>query len=416
MIIRAEILAIGDELLYGQIVDTNSHWISQELSRIGVKVVHRTTVGDDRDAMLAAFAAAEQRADIILITGGLGPTSDDLTKPLLAEYFGCSVQLVPEALEDVRAFFAKRGRELTDINALQAHLPTNCTYVRNEVGTAPGMWFDERGVVWMSMPGVPHEMKKLMTDFVLPKLKERFELPVIYHKVIKTVGIGESWLASHIAEWEKNLPEHIKLAYLPSLGEVKLRLTAIGKEERRLADDILTEVDKVKPLIDKYIYGFDAESLPDVIGRLLLNKNKTVALAESCSGGYISHLVTSLPGCSAYFNGAVIPYHNQFKVSQLDVREETLTMRGAVSEETVKEMARNVRRKYNSDFGLATSGIAGPGGGSEEKPVGTVWIACDFDGNTITKKLQLSNERDINIRYTAVFALDLLRQCILHHG
>lgn len=416
MIIRAEILAIGDELLYGQIVDTNSHWISQELSRIGVKVVHRTTVGDDRDAMLAAFAAAEQRADIILITGGLGPTSDDLTKPLLAEYFGCSVQLVPEALEDVRAFFAKRGRELTDINALQAHLPTNCTYVRNEVGTAPGMWFDERGVVWMSMPGVPHEMKKLMTDFVLPKLKERFELPVIYHKVIKTVGIGESWLASLIAEWEKNLPEHIKLAYLPSLGEVKLRLTAIGKEERRLADDILTEVDKVKPLIDKYIYGFDAESLPDVIGRLLLNKNKTVALAESCSGGYISHLVTSVPGCSAYFNGAVIPYHNQFKVSQLDVREETLTMRGAVSEETVKEMARNVRRKYNSDFGLATSGIAGPGGGSEEKPVGTVWIACDFDGNTITKKLQLSNERDINIRYTAVFALDLLRQCILHHG
>ena len=416
MIIRAEILAIGDELLYGQIVDTNSHWISQELSRIGVKVVHRTTVGDDRDAMLAAFAAAEQRADIILITGGLGPTSDDLTKPLLAEYFGCSVQLVPEALEDVRAFFAKRGRELTDINALQAHLPTNCTYVRNEVGTAPGMWFDERGVVWMSMPGVPHEMKNLMTDFVLPKLKERFELPVIYHKVIKTVGIGESWLASLIAEWEKNLPEHIKLAYLPSLGEVKLRLTAIGKEERRLADDILTEVDKVKPLIDKYIYGFDAESLPDVIGRLLLNKNKTVALAESCSGGYISHLVTSVPGCSAYFNGAVIPYHNQFKVSQLDVREETLTMRGAVSEETVKEMARNVRRKYNSDFGLATSGIAGPGGGSEEKPVGTVWIACDFDGNTITKKLQLSNERDINIRYTAVFALDLLRQCILHHG
>lgn len=416
MIIRAEILAIGDELLYGQIVDTNSHWISQELSRIGVKVVHRTTVGDDRDAMLAAFAAAEQRADIILITGGLGPTSDDLTKPLLAEYFGCSVQLVPEALEDVRAFFAKRGRELTDINALQAHLPTNCTYVRNEVGTAPGMWFDERGVVWMSMPGVPHEMKKLVTDFVLPKLKERFELPVIYHKVIKTVGIGESWLASLIAEWEKNLPEHIKLAYLPSLGEVKLRLTAIGKEERRLADDILTEVDKVKPLIDKYIYGFDAESLPDVIGRLLLNKNKTVALAESCSGGYISHLVTSVPGCSAYFNGAVIPYHNQFKVSQLDVREETLTMRGAVSEETVKEMARNVRRKYNSDFGLATSGIAGPGGGSEEKPVGTVWIACDFDGNTITKKLQLSNERDINIRYTAVFALDLLRQCILHHG
>src|SRR5690606_18786376 len=267
MIVKAEILAVGDELLYGQIVDTNSHWISQELSRIGVKVVHRTTVGDDKEAMLAAFAAAEQRVDIVLITGGLGPTSDDLTKPMLAEYFGCSVELVPEALEDIRAFFAKRGRELTDINALQAYLPTQCTYVRNEVGTAPGMWFDERGVVWMSMPGVPHEMKKLMTDFVLPKLKERFELPVIYHKVIKTVGIGESWLASLISDWEENLPEHIKLAYLPSLGEVKLRLTAIGKEHARLAADIHTEIEKVKPLIDKYIYGFDGESLQEAIGR-----------------------------------------------------------------------------------------------------------------------------------------------------
>ncbi len=412
MIVKAEILAIGDELLYGQIVDTNSHWISQELDRIGVKVVRRTTVGDDKEAMLAAFSAAEQRADIVLITGGLGPTSDDLTKPLLAEYFNCSVELVPEALEDVRSFFARRGRELTEINALQAHLPSRCTYVRNEVGTAPGMWFDERGVVWMSMPGVPHEMKKLMTDYVLPTLKKRFELPVIYHKVIKTVGIGESWLASLIQEWEKNLPEHIKLAYLPSVGEVKLRLTAIGKEERRLVNDVGEAIEKVVPLIHQYIYGFDADTLQEAVGVLLRNKNKTVALAESCSGGYISHLITSIPGSSTYFNGAVIPYHNQFKVSQLDVREETLATVGAVSEETVKEMAKNVRRRYRADFGLSTSGIAGPGGGSEEKPVGTVWVACDFDGGTVTRKLQLSHERDLNIRYTAVFALNLLRQCI----
>jgi nicotinamide-nucleotide amidase len=416
MIVKAEILAIGDELLYGQIVDTNSHWISQELDRIGVKVVRRTTVGDDREAMLAAFEAAEQGADIVLITGGLGPTSDDLTKPLLAEYFKCSVELVPEALEDVRSFFAKRGRELTEINALQAHLPTKCTYVRNEVGTAPGMWFEERGVVWMSMPGVPHEMKKLMKDYVLPTIKGRFELPVIYHKVIKTVGIGESWLASLIHDWEKSLPDQIKLAYLPSLGEVKLRLTAIGKEEKRLAEEVAEQIEKVRPLIGQSIYGFDAISLQEAVGELLLNKNKTVALAESCSGGYISHLVTSVPGSSAYFHGAVIPYHNQFKVSQLDVKEETLGAVGAVSEETVKEMAKNVRRRYNSDFGLSTSGIAGPSGGSEEKPVGTVWIACDFDGGTITKKLQLSNERELNIRYTAVLALDLLRQCINEHA
>lgn len=416
MIVKAEILAVGDELLYGQIVDTNSHWISQELDRIGVKVVHRTTVGDDREAMLAAFAAAESRADIVLITGGLGPTSDDLTKPLLAEYFNCSVELVPEALEDVRAFFAKRGRELTEINALQAHLPTKCTYVRNEVGTAPGMWFDERGTVWMSMPGVPHEMKKLMKDYVLPTIKNRFELPVIYHKLIKTVGIGESWLATLISDWEKKLPGHIKLAYLPSLGEVKLRLTAVGKEEHQLAVDVAEEIGKVRPLIDPYIYGFDSESLQEAVGALLRNKNKTVALAESCSGGYISHLITSVPGCSSYFNGAVIPYHNDFKVSQLDVREKTLAESGAVSEETVKEMAKHVRLRFKGDYGLATSGIAGPDGGSEEKPVGTVWIACDFDGGTVTKKLQLSNERALNIRYSAVYALNLLRECILKNG
>src|SRR5690554_4297343 len=343
MIVKAEIIAVGDELLYGQIVDTNSHWISQELDLIGVKVIHRTTVGDDREAMLAAFRAAEQRADIVLITGGLGPTSDDLTKPLLAEYFNSSIILVPEALEDVRSFFSKRGRELTELNSLQAHLPANCTYVRNDVGTAPGMWFVENGAVWMSMPGVPHEMKKLMTDFVLPEIRRRFELPVIYHKVIKTVGIGESWLASLISDWEKNLPEQIKLAYLPSLGEVKLRLTAMGKEERRLAEEVAGQIEKVRRLIDQYIYRYDAESLQEAIGGLLRNKNKTVALAESCSGGYISHLITSIAGSSAYFKGAVIPYHNELKVSELGVQEDTLATVGAVSEETVKEMAINVR-------------------------------------------------------------------------
>jgi len=416
MIVKAEIIAVGDELLYGQIVDTNSHWISQELDLIGVKVIHRTTVGDDREAMLASFRAAEQRADIVLITGGLGPTSDDLTKPLLAEYFNSPIILVPEALEDVRLFFEKRGRQLTELNSLQAHLPANCTYVRNEVGTAPGMWFVENGAVWMSMPGVPHEMKKLMTDFVLPELKKRFDLPVIYHKVLKTVGIGESWLASLISEWEKRLPEHIKLAYLPSLGEVKLRLTAIGRDHAQMASEVGEQIEKVLPLISQYLYGLDKESLPEVIGKLLKNKNKTLALAESCSGGYISHLITGIAGSSSYFNGSIVPYHNRFKVAALGVKEETLSTTGAVSEETVREMAKNVRQKFDADFGLSVSGIAGPSGGSEEKPVGTVWLACDFEGGTVTKKLQLSNERGINIQYTAVYALDLLRKCIIDKG
>ncbi|SNS50270.1 competence/damage-inducible protein cinA [Belliella buryatensis] len=411
--IKAEILAIGDELLYGQIIDTNSHWISQELDKIGVRVVRRTTVGDNRDSILAAFADAEKRADIILMTGGLGPTNDDLTKPLLAEYFKCSIELVPEALEAVRIFFEKRGRELTELNRLQAHLPTKCTYVPNEVGTAPGMWFEENGKVWMSMPGVPHEMKKLMTDFVLPKIKSLYALPVIYHKVIKTVGIGESWLANIIKDWEKNLPNHIKLAYLPSLGQVKLRLTAFGDDYDELQAEVETAIDQVRPLIDKYIYGYNHESLEESIGRLLKQANKKVALAESCSGGYISHLITSIPGSSKYFQGSLVPYHNQFKNEILDVNADTLKAYGAVSEETIIQMAENIKTMFGADYGLASSGIAGPDGGWKEKPVGTVWIACAYEGKTVSKKLQLTQDRMLNIQLTAIAALNLLRLCIL---
>src|SRR5690606_3301892 len=270
--------AIGDELLYGQIVDTNSHWISQELDLVGVKVVRKTTVGDNREDILAAFSEAERRADLILITGGLGPTQDDLTKALLAEYFGCGIVEVPEAVEAVTAFFKQRGREITPLNILQGHLPSCCTYVPNEVGTAPGMWFENNGVYWMSMPGVPHEMKKLMEDFVLPKLPSLFDLPVIYHKVIKTVGIGESWLADLIRAWENALPEHIRLAYLPSLGQVRLRLTAFGTDRKKLEQEVDAQIDLILPSIAEYVYGYDSESLESAIGNLLKNSEKTLAL------------------------------------------------------------------------------------------------------------------------------------------
>jgi nicotinamide-nucleotide amidase len=410
--VKAEIIAIGDELLYGQVLDTNSHWISQELDKIGVRVVYRTTIGDDREVILDAFERAGKRAQIILITGGLGPTSDDLTKPLLAEYFNCNVELVPEALEDVRDFFQKRGRELTELNALQAHLPTNCRYIKNEVGTAPGMWFQEKGAVWMSMPGVPHEMKRLMTHFVLPECKKIFDLPIIFHKLIKTVGIGESWLADLLKDWEKNLPSHIKLAYLPSLGEVRLRLTAFGEDFALLANQVEEQIRTLLPLVGTHVYGYDNDSLQEVVGTQLKQKNQTLALAESCTGGYISHLITSIAGSSTYFNGALIPYHNQYKISELEVNPSTLENKGAVSEETVIEMARNVRKKFKADFGLSTSGIAGPGGGTEEKPVGTVWLACDYQEGTVTKKLQLSSGRDLNIHLTSVSALNLLRICL----
>ncbi|RZS96901.1 competence/damage-inducible protein A [Cecembia calidifontis] len=410
--VKAEILAIGDELLYGQIIDTNSHWISQELDKIGVRVVRRTTVGDNRESILSAFESAEKRADIILMTGGLGPTNDDLTKPLLAEYFNCGIELVPEALEAVRTFFERRGRELTPLNRLQAHLPTKCTYIPNELGTAPGMWFYENGKVWMSMPGVPHEMKKLMTDHVIPRIKEIFPLPHIYHKVVKTVGIGESWLADLIKDWEANLPAHIKLAYLPSLGQVRLRLTAFGNTIEELEDDVEKEIEKLLPLIDKYIYGYNQETLEEAIGRLLKLKNQKVAFAESCSGGYIAHLVTTVPGSSDYFQGAIIPYHNEFKNKILGVENFVLKEYGAVSEETVIQMSENVRKIFNADFGLASSGVAGPSGGTEEKPVGTVWIACAMENRTLTKKLQLTQDRMLNIQLTAVAVLNLLRLCI----
>ncbi|WP_296699598.1 competence/damage-inducible protein A [Algoriphagus sp.] len=409
--VKAEIIAIGDELLYGQIIDTNSHWISQELDLIGVRVVRRTTVGDNREDILEAFSKAEGRADIVLITGGLGPTQDDLTKPLMAEYFSCPIIEFPEAVEAVTSFFKRRGREITPLNILQGHLPSCCTYVPNEVGTAPGMWFERNNTYWMSMPGVPHEMKKLIKDFVLPKLFELFDLPVIVHQVIKTVGIGESWLSDLIRDWENALPQHIKLAYLPSLGHVKLRLTAFGENKTSLEQEIQEQINLVFPQIKEYIYGYNEETLESAIGKLLKKSNKTLALAESCTGGYVSHLITSVAGSSAYFQGAVVPYHNQFKHSILGVNDETLKEFGAVSEQTVKEMSAGVRKLFNSDFGLASSGIAGPDGGTESKPVGTVWIACAGNGFIETKKLQLTQDRMLNIQLTAVAVLNLFRIC-----
>jgi len=411
-VVTAEIITIGDELLYGQIVDTNSHWISQELDLKGVKVVRKTTVGDDRKDVLAAFESAEKRADIILITGGLGPTKDDLTKPLLAEFFGCEIVEFPEAVKAVSDYFLRRGREMTPLNILQGHLPTCCTYVPNEVGTAPGMWFEQNDRYWMSMPGVPYEMRKLMKDFVLPKLPEIFALPVIHHKVIKTVGIGESWLADLISDWETSLPHSIRLAYLPSLGHVKLRLTGFENSKEELVKAIDEQIDAVMPLIEKYVYGFNTETLETAIAKLLKAEKKTIALAESCSGGYVSHLITSVPGSSAYYQGGVIPYHNQFKNEILGVNKDTLSGFGAVSEETVREMAIGIRTLFNADFGLASSGVAGPDGGTKEKPVGTVWVACAMNGRVETKKVQLTQDRMLNIQLTGITVLNMLRICI----
>jgi nicotinamide-nucleotide amidase len=407
--ILAELLTIGDEILYGQIVDTNSQWMSVELDKVGIKVIRKTTVGDQEDEILTAFAEAENRADIILITGGLGPTSDDLTKPLLAKYFNCDLQINKEALAEVTEFFVSRGRELTEMNKQQAALPTACSKITNPIGTAPGMWFEKQGKVFMSMPGVPHEMKKMMTERVIPKLLETFKMPVIVHQLVRTVGIGESFLAEKISNWEKALPPSIKLAYLPSLGEVKLRLTAFGDDKGQLRSMIDHQVELLKPIAGEYIYGLGEEGLEISIGKLLKQKGLTLAVAESCTGGYLSHLITSVPGSSDYFLGSIIPYGYEIKMRQLGVKPEILEQNGAVSEPTIIEMANLVRAKFNTSIGVATSGIAGPGGATPDKPVGTVWIAYSDKHHTVTKKLQLSKDRMINIKLSSAAVLNLIR-------
>ena len=349
---------------------------------------------------------------MVIITGGLGPTNDDLTMPMLAEYFNSEIVLNESVLNHVKNFFERRGRQFTELNKRQALVPKVAQVLHNELGTAPGTWYERNGKVFVSLPGVPHEMKNLMKQLVLPKLSRHFQTPVIYHKLIKTVGIGESFLADIIKDWEANLPEHISLAYLPSVGQVKLRLTAVGENKQQLVEEVGQQVERLLPLAGEFIYGYDETSLEEAVGQLLKTKNKTIALAESCSGGYAQHKLTTVAGSSNYFQGGVVPYHNQFKMQILGVRQETLEAYGAVSEACVKEMAEGVRKLFNADIGAASSGIAGPGGGTDEKPIGTVWIAFADGEKTITKKLQLTQNRLLNIELTEIAILNLVRKSL----
>ncbi|MDA0197044.1 MAG: competence/damage-inducible protein A [Bacteroidetes bacterium] len=407
--ITAEIITIGDEILYGQIVDTNSQWMSGELSDAGIKTIRKTTVGDVPEDILQSFSEAEGRADIILITGGLGPTKDDLTKPLLAEYFNSPLIINEEALAEVKDFFERRGRELTALNKMQAELPEVCTKITNRMGTAPGMWFEKDGKVFVSMPGVPIEMKTIMLEEVIPKLHLVFNTPVIYHKMIKTIGIGESFLSEIIETWEDNLPENIKLAYLPSAGQVKLRLTAKGDVLSKLIEAVDQQIEKLKPLAGKYIYGYDKTYLPSAIGQLLRENGLTISTAESCTGGFLAHQITSVPGSSDYFQGSILSYADEVKRSELNVSKQSLTEHGAVSEIVAVQMAENVRKRLGTSIGLSTTGIAGPDGGSEEKPVGTVWIGYSDENGSFARKSQLTTDRLLNIQLTANIALNILR-------
>jgi nicotinamide-nucleotide amidase len=408
--IFAEIITIGDEILYGQITDTNSQWISENLDKNGIRTIRKSSVGDNESEIINILKEAEQRADIILITGGLGPTNDDITKNTLAKYFNCNLKLDEQGLKDVISFFKTRDKELTELNRQQAFLPEACSCISNKLGTAPGMWFNKNNKVIISMPGVPFEMKAMMKEFIIPKLKEKFNPPFLYHKLIRTVGIGESFLSEKIKVWENNLPTHIRLAYLPALGEVKLRLTGSGTDIQKIKLDVESCTQTLTKIIPDYIYGYDNDTLPKIIGDILKQKNLTIATAESCTGGCISYLLTTIPGSSEYYWGSVVAYHNDIKKEALNVKSDTLKKFGAVSEETAKEMAKGIRKKFKTNIGISSTGVAGPSGGTEEKPVGTVWIAYSDEEEVITKKLMLGGDRDLNVKQTAIAALDLIRQ------
>lgn len=411
--VLAEIITIGDEILIGQIVDTNSAWMGQELNRAGIKVKQITSVSDDKEHILTALKEASARASIVLITGGLGPTKDDITKTTLAEYFNVGWKFDDMAYKNVQRVFEARGRSVSDLNKKQAEVPVNCIVLNNLKGTAPGMWFEEQGVVYISMPGVPYEMKYLMEHEVIPRLRSKFKTPAIIHRTVLTQGIGESFLSEKIAGWEDALPPHLKLAYLPSPGTVRLRLSGSGNNFEALFNEINERIEDLMPLIEEYVYGFEDATLEDIVGKLLKSKHKTLSTAESCTGGYISHLITGIPGCSAYYKGSVIAYSYDIKTSELGVSEETLESQGAVSEATVREMAKGVRLKLNTDYSIACSGIAGPDGGTPDKPVGTVWIAVSSATQTLARKVQLGDNRQRVIRETALHALNDLRKLLL---
>ena len=407
----AEIITIGDEILIGQIVDTNSAWMAQKLNAVGIRVKQISSVSDDKQHILNALNEAHQRADIILITGGLGPTKDDITKKTLAEYFGVGLVENKAALENVEKIFKRlRGvsTKLLEVNRQQALVPENCEVILNTNGTAPGMWFNYEGKIYMSMPGVPHEMMYMMEESVIPKLKDTFSLPFIVHKTILTAGEGESYLAEKIANIEDSLPPYIKLAYLPKLGQVRLRLSAYGDDETSLKNEVEAFAGKIVERVGRSVVAEEDIALEKAILNYMAERELTLSTAESCTGGYIAHLITQHPGSSKVYFGGAVSYSYELKESILGVKNETLWQYGAVSKETVTEMVEGALLNFKSDYAIAVTGIAGPDGGTEEKPVGTVWIGVANAQKTFTKKFLFGNKRQQNIERTAIAALNML--------
>lgn len=410
---RSALITIGDEILIGQVTDTNAVWISRQLNRLGVEVGEMVSISDNPGQIRATLDRYMGQYDLLIMTGGLGPTKDDLTKQTLAEYFDSALVQVPEVLEKIESYFRKMGRTLIQSNIRQADVPEACQALPNNHGTAPGMWFERDGSILVSLPGVPYEMKGIMKDEVLPRVRERVEVPNVVHRTIMTQGVPESYLAELIKSWEANLPDCVKLAYLPRPGIVRLRLSATGKCAADAGKTLKELEEGLLKIIPQHVFGYDDISLEKALGELLKEKNLSLATAESCTGGNIAHLITSVPGSSAYFNGSVVAYQNEVKSKVLNVDEAVINKHGAVSGAVVEQMAQGVMQRMESDCAIAVSGIAGPDGGTEEKPVGTTWISVRYGENAYVKMYRFWGTRDRVVDQASYTAMQLLRRLIL---
>ncbi|MDD2549198.1 MAG: competence/damage-inducible protein A [Bacteroidales bacterium] len=411
---NAALLTIGDEILIGQIVDTSSAWMAEELNKIGVNVCQIVSISDTNDDIKKSVGELLSKYDVVLATGGLGPTSDDITKPALCEFFGTNMVVHEPTLKHVEGIFTKRGLPLTELNAKQAEVPASCEVIHNPTGTAPGMWFNKEGKIFVSMPGVPFEMKAIMGSNIIPRLSKLTATQQILHKTIQTFGLPESFLAQQLSEWEENLPSHIKLAYLPGPNAIRLRLSTRGNNINLLKQEVHHQIDALTKIIPNNIFGFDDDSMVSVVSSLLKQNNATLAVAESCTGGSIAHMITLQPGSSTFFLGGVVAYSNAAKSSLLGVDKKLIDAHGAVSQPVVEAMAQGAREKFNANYSIATSGIAGPTGATENKPVGTIWIAVSTPQKTISQLLSYGDNRNRNILRSSVAALNLLRFILIN--
>ncbi len=406
--IAASIITIGDELLIGQVIDTNSAWIAQHLNELGIDVLRRVAVGDSRDAIIKALDEELRNAELILITGGLGPTSDDITKPLLNEYFGGTMKVNEQVLEHLKILFTKRNRPFLERNMKQAEVPDNCTVLFNKMGTAPGMWFEKDNKVIIAMPGVPFEMVSIMENEALPRLKARFASDALLHRSIITAGDGESFIAEKIRDLEESLPAHIKLAYLPGAGMVKLRLTGRAADAQKLAGELDARQKEIAERLGNIVVALQDIPMERIVGNRLKEVGKTLGLAESCTGGYIGHQLTQSPGSSRYFMGSVVSYDNEVKKNVLGVKSDTLDNYGAVSEQVVTEMAQGALRVLGTDYALAVSGVLGPDGATERVKVGTVWMAVAEKDSIKTKEFYFPFDRLRNNDMAAAMGLMMI--------